>query len=178
MARAVKHPLKFQAPVEPLPFETKNDLPLEARTQIISLLSQRLADSLDMQSHCKQAHWNVKGPHFIALHLLFDQVDEAIEGYTDQIAERIVQLGGIAEGTVRAVAAKTQLIDYPLALSSSREHVAALSDSLSSFGRTTRMGIEEMNDLGDACSADLLTEVTRGVDKWLWFVEAQQQQAR
>lgn len=91
--------------------------------------------------------------------------DGAAEGYSDQIAERIVQFGGIAEGSVRAVAAKTQLIDYPLALSSGGEHVAALSDSLSGFGRTTRMGIEEMDDLVETVSADLLTEITRGADK-------------
>ena len=175
MARTVKPRLEVVKDDMTLAFETKNDLSFDTRTQVVSLLGQRLADSLTLQSHCKQAHWNVKGPQFNSLHLLFDQIDEVIEGYTDQIAERIVQLGGVAEGTVRAVAAKTQLIDYPLALSTGGEHVASLSDSLAAFGRTTRMGIEEMSDLGDSVSADLLTEVTRGVDKWLWFVEAQQQ---
>ena len=130
---------------------------------------------IDLQTQCKQAHWNVKGPHFIALHKLFDEIDEDVEDYVDVIAERIVQLGGVAEGTVRAVAAKSALIDYPLALSSGEEHVAALSDSLSQFGRTVRMGIEEMDELEDADSADILTEVSRGIDKWLWFVEAHQQ---
>ena len=139
------------------------------------LLGQRLADCLDLQSQCKQAHWNVKGPHFMSLHLLFDQVNGDVEGYVDTMAERIVQLGGIAEGTVRAVAVRSALIDYPLALSSGDEHVAALSDSLSQFGRTVRVGIEEMNDLTDAGSADILTEISRGIDKWLWFVEAHQQ---
>ena len=111
----------------------------------------------------------------MSLHLLFDQVNEDVEGYVDTLAERIVQLGGVAEGTVRAVAARSALIDYPLALSSGDEHVAALSDSLSQFGRTVRVGIEEMNDLTDAGSADILTEISRGIDKWLWFVEAHQQ---
>lgn len=156
-------------------YTTKNDLPHDTRVQAIELLGQRLADCIDLQTQCKQAHWNVKGPSFIALHELFDQVNEAVEDYVDLIAERIVQLGGVAEGTVRAVAAKSALIDYPLALSSGAEHVAALSDSLSQFGRTARMGIEEMNELEDADSADILTEVSRGIDKWLWFVEAHQQ---
>ena len=156
-------------------FKTKNDLPHDTRVQAVELLSQRLADCIDLQSQCKQAHWNVKGPSFIALHKLFDEINEAVEDYVDLIAERIVQLGGVAEGTVRAVAAKSALIDYPLALSSGEEHVAALSDSLSLFGRTARMGIEEMNELEDADSADILTEVSRGIDKWLWFVEAHQQ---
>lgn len=156
-------------------YATKHDLPEASREQVVRLLGQRLADCLDLQSQCKQAHWNVKGPHFMSLHLLFDQVNEDVEGYVDTLAERIVQLGGIAEGTVRAVAARSALIDYPLALSSGDEHVAALSDSLSQFGRTVRVGIEEMNDLTDAGSADILTEISRGIDKWLWFVEAHQQ---
>lgn len=156
-------------------FKTKNDLPHDTRVQAVELLGQRLADCIDLQSQCKQAHWNVKGPNFIALHKLFDEINEEVEDYVDLIAERIVQLGGVAEGTVRVVAAKSELIDYPLALSSGEEHVAALSDSLSAFGRTARMGIEEMNELEDADSADILTEVSRGIDKWLWFVEAHQQ---
>ena len=163
-------------PADGLPlYATKHDLPEASREQVVRLLGQRLADCLDLQSQCKQAHWNVKGPHFMSLHLLFDQVNGDVEGYVDTMAERIVQLGGIAEGTVRAVAARSALIDYPLALSSGDEHVAALSDSLSQFGRTVRVGIEEMNDLTDAGSADILTEISRGIDKWLWFVEAHQQ---
>ena len=156
-------------------YTTKNDLPHDVRVQAVELLSQRLADVIDLQSHCKQAHWNVKGPQFIARHKLFDEIAEEVEDYVDVIAERIVQLGGVAEGTVRVVAAKSALIDYPLALGNGEEHVAALSDSLSQFGRTVRMGIEEMSELEDADSADILTEVSRGIDKWLWFVEAHQQ---
>ena len=156
-------------------YPTKNDLPEAARREAIELLNQRLADCIDLQTQCKQAHWNVKGPAFIALHKLFDEVNEAVEEYVDLIAERVVQLGGIAEGTVGIVAKRSSLIDYPLALSSGSEHVAALSDALAMFGRTARVGIEEMNELEDADSADILTEISRGVDKWLWFVEAHQQ---
>ena len=143
-------------------YSTKNDLPQASRVQVIELLNQRLADSIDLQTQCKQAHWNVKGPAFIALHKLFDEINEDVEEYVDLIAERIVQLGGIAEGTV-------------LVLSKGAEHVAALSDALAAFGRNVRVGIEEMNELEDAGSADILTEISRGVDKWLWFVEAHQQ---
>jgi starvation-inducible DNA-binding protein len=123
----------------------------------------------------QQAHWNVKGPSFIALHKLFDEINEEVENYVDLLAERVVQLGGVAEGTVGVVAERSTLTDYPLALTTGGEHVAALSDALAGFGRTARMGIEEMNDLQDADSADILTEISRGVDKWLWFVEAHQQ---
>lgn len=161
--------------IAPALIETKNDLPEETRIQVIELLNQRLADCIDLETHCKQAHWNVKGPSFIALHKLFDEVNEAVEDYVDDIAERIVQLGGQAMGTARLVAERSSLIDYPPAIATGEEHVAALSDSLAAFGRTVRMGIDEMDDLDDKDSADLLTEVSRGIDKFLWFVEAHQQ---
>jgi len=157
-------------------FQTKNDLPEATRVEVIALLNQRLADCIDLQTQCKQAHWNVKGPTFIALHKLFDEINESVEQYVDLIAERIAQLGGIAEGTIGAVEGRSTLVDYPLALSSGAEHVAALSDALAAFGRTARVGIEEMNELEDAGSADILTEISRGVDQWLWFVEAHQQE--
>ena len=158
-------------------YTTKNDLPESARSEAVVLLNQRLADCIDLQSQCKQAHWNVKGPQFIALHKLFDEVNEDVEEYVDLIAERVVQLGGIAEGTVGLVAKRSSLVDYPVGLVTGAEHVAALSDALAAFGRTARIGIEEMNELEDADSADILTEISRGVDKWLWFVEAHQQGA-
>jgi len=158
-------------------FQTKNDLPEARRVEVIALLNQRLADCIDLQTQCKQAHWNVKGPSFIGLHKLFDDINESVEAYVDLIAERIVQLGGIAEGTIGAVEGRSTLVDYPLTLSSGAEHVAALSDALAAFGRTARVGIEEMNELEDADSADMLTDISRGVDQWLWFVEAHQQGA-
>ena len=156
-------------------YPTKNDLPEASRVQAIGLLNQRLADCIDLQTQCKQAHWNVKGPTFIALHKLFDDITGDVANYADLLAERVVQLGGIAEGTVGVVAERSSIVDYPLALSTGAEHVAALSDALAMFGRTVRVGIEEMNELEDAGSADILTEISRGVDKWLWFVEAHQQ---
>ena len=158
-------------------YPTKNDLPEANRLQVVGLLNQRLADCIDLQTQCKQAHWNVKGPAFIALHKLFDEINEEVEAYVDLLAERVVQLGGVAEGTVGVVAERSTLVDYPLGLSSGAQHVAALSDALAAFGRTVRVGIEEMNDLEDAGSADILTEISRGVEKWLWFVEAHQQGA-
>lgn len=156
-------------------YPTKNDLPETTRREVIELLNTRLADCIDLEAQSKQAHWNVKGPSFIALHELFDQVHAAVDEYADLIAERVVQLGGIAEGTVGVVARRTTLVDYPLVLTTGPEHVAALSDALSEFGRAVRAGIGEMDDLGDADSADVLTEISRGIDKWLWFVEAHQQ---
>jgi len=164
-----------RGPSPQISYLTKNSLPVDTRRQVCGLLNQRLADCVDLETQCKQAHWNVKGPSFIALHELFDKVHEAVDGYADLIAERVVQLGGIAEGTARIAAERSTLLDYPLSIAAGDRHVAALSDVLAEFGRSVRIGIEEMNDLQDADSADVLTEISRGIDKWLWFVEAHQQ---
>src|SRR5438128_10487199 len=158
-------------------YPTKNDLPEWGRLEAAGLLNRRLADCIDLQTQCKQAHWNVKGPTFIALHKLFDEITGDVQEYADLLAERVVQLGGIAEGTVGVVAERSTLVDYPLALSTGAEHVAALSDALAMFGRTVRVGIEEMNELEDAARGEILPEISRGVDKWLWFVQAHQQGA-
>ena len=156
---------------------TKNDLPAATRVKAVGMLNQHLADALDLQTQCKQAHWNVKGPNFIALHKLFDEVSEAVEEYVDLIAERVVQLGGIAEGTAAVVAERSALATYPLTILAGEDHVAALSTALAAFGKTARHGIADMTALDEADGADLLTEVSRGIDKWLWFVEAHEQQA-
>src|SRR6202011_1722053 len=106
---------------------TKNDLPEKTRRQMIDLCNARLADAIDLQTQAKQAHWNVKGPNFIALHKLFDAGVEAVEDYVDEIAERAVELGGTVEGTARSVAKRSTLSEYPLQISTGKEHVAALS---------------------------------------------------
>jgi starvation-inducible DNA-binding protein len=158
-------------------FPTKNDIPAQARTRIADLLNRRLADCIDLQTQCKQAHWNVKGPSFIGLHKLFDDINTDVEEYVDLLAERVVQLGGVAEGTARCVAERSTLEEYPLEISRGQDHVDALSTALASFGRVCREGIEQLDQLGDADGADSLTEISRGIDKWLWFVEAHQQAA-
>jgi len=156
-------------------YETENDIPKEARTALIGLLNQRLADIVDLRAQIKQAHWNVKGPHFIGLHKLFDEIAEAVEEYVDMIAERAVQLGGIAEGTVRVAASRSRLEEYPLDIADGSAHVEAVARALSNFGREARVTIDESGALDDADTADLFTEVSRGIDKWLWFVEAHSQ---
>jgi starvation-inducible DNA-binding protein len=159
----------------PTLYPTENDLPPDRRAELNALMNLRLASAVDLQSQMKQAHWNVKGPSFIGLHELFDKVDEAVESYVDMIAERIVQLGGIAEGTVRVAAGRSRLAEYPLSIAKGMDHVAAVSLALSTFGQEARTTIEEANALDDADTADLFTEVSRGIDKWLWFVEAHSQ---
>jgi starvation-inducible DNA-binding protein len=143
--------------------------------ELNALINQRLADVIDLQLQLKQAHWNVKGPHFIGLHELFDKIAEEIEDYVDMIAERIVQLGGIAQGTVRVAAARSRLEEYPLAIADGMAHVEAVARALSTFGREARVTIDEAGALEDADTADLFTEISRGIDKWLWFVEAHSQ---
>jgi starvation-inducible DNA-binding protein len=159
-------------------FKTKNDIPETTRVKVVELLNARLADCIDLQTQTKQAHWNVKGPNFIALHELFDKVNEAVEDYVDDIAERAVQLGGVAEGTARMVAKRSSLAEYPARAVDGRSHVEALSSALAAFGAAARKGIDQANELGDLDTADLLTEVSRGIDKWLWFVEAHLQAER
>lgn len=158
-------------------YKTENDIPQELRLKLNVLANQNLADAVDLQMQIKQAHWNVKGPHFIGLHELFDRIDVAVESYVDLIAERIVQLGGIAEGTVRVAAGRSRLEEYPLVIADGRAHVEAVSKALSTFGREARATINQANELDDADTADIFTEISRGIDKWLWFVEAHTQAA-
>ena len=159
-------------------YETENDIPEQRRSELNVLMNQRLADAVDLQMQMKQAHWNVKGPHFIGLHELFDQIDEAVEGYVDLVAERIVQLGGIAEGTARVAAERSRLEEYPLDIADGHAHVEAVSKALSTFGREVRKTIDEADELQDADTADKFTEISRGIDKWLWFVEAHSQASK
>ena len=166
--------------LEDLPkmYKTENNIPKNRRSELNALMNKRLASAVDLQMQMKQAHWNVKGPNFIGLHELFDKVDEGVEGYVDMIAERIVQLGGIAEGTVRVAAARSQLEEYPLSIAEGPAHVSAVAAALAAFGCEARGTINEADELDDADTADLFTEISRGIDKWLWFVEAHAQAAK
>src|SRR5579864_231659 len=159
-------------------YPTKNDLSESIRTKVAQLLNARLADAIDLQTQMKQAHWNVKGPSFIALHELFDKINEDVEDYVDLIAERVVQLGDIALGSARSVAQRSQLKEYPLGIAAGRDHVEAVAIALATFGKAARAAIDASDELRDKDSADIFTEVSRGVDKWLWFVEAHLQAER
>ncbi len=152
--------------------KTKNDIAKGKREKLVETLNSRLADSLDLKSQAKQAHWNVKGMSFIGLHELFDRVSTEVEVYTDTIAERITALGGTALGTVRVSANKSSLSEYPLEITDGADHVDALSTALADYGKKVRAGIDEAEKLDDQDTADLFTEISRGVDKLLWFVEA------
>ena len=153
-------------------YPTKNDLAEDVRERMIALLQSSLADAADLQFQAKTAHWNVKGASFISLHKLFDRAYAEAVVWTDDVAERLVQLGGVAEGTVQAVAWGTRLWPYPLSIRAGQDHVEAFSSALARFGKYVREAIEEADKAGDADTADLFTGISRGIDKMLWFVEA------
>lgn len=152
--------------------ETKNGLPEMTRRKMIDLLNQNLADIIDLQLLSKQAHWNVKGPSFIALHDLFEKVAVEMESFADELAERAVALGGVALGTAKLVAANSRLPEYSPVLTAGAGHVEALSSTLAAFGKSVREAIEVAGKADDAGTSDLFTEVSRSTDKLLWFVEA------
>ena len=154
---------------------TLNSIPKASRVKLVRLLNAQLASCADLYSQIKQAHWNVKGRSFIALHKLFDEAAEQVEEYIDELAERAVQLGGTAMGTVRMAAADSALPEYPLNITAGADHVRALSRALAAFGASARAAIDLSEKLGDKGTADLFTEISRGIDKYLWFVEAHAQ---
>jgi starvation-inducible DNA-binding protein len=154
-------------------YETLNDLERSTRERMIELLNARLADGIDLRTQLKVAHWNVKGPHFIALHQLFDGIVEDVDAYVDLVAERAVQLGGIADGTARQIAERSTLDEYAAAGSGEgQEHVHAVADALAHFARVSREAIDLASEAKDQGTADIFTEISRGTDKWLWMVEA------
>ena len=153
-------------------FETRNDIAEDAREKLVELLNARLADSFDLYSQLKQAHWNVKGPDFIQLHALYDDVAEIVLGFVDEIAERATALGGLALGTARMAAEASTLDEYPLDAVAGMETVEVIADRLGVYGASVREAIDTADELGDMDTADLFTEVSREIDKQLWFVEA------
>ena len=153
-------------------YKTKIDLSEKVRRNVVVILNDRLAEAIDLQSQIKQAHWNVKGPHFIALHELFDKISDAVLEQIDEIAERVTSLGGTAEGTVAVAARRSKLKNYPLSITSGKDHLFYLSTQVAAFGKVVRSAIDDTDELGDKNTADLLTGISRELDKYLWFLEA------
>lgn len=152
--------------------DIKFDISSSNREKLVDLLNQSLADTADLVSQAKQAHWNVKGMNFWQLHELFDVVYEALEGYVDVIAERVTTLGGTANGTVRMAAANSKLSEFPSDLTSGEKFVSAVRDRLASYAASVRECIDKSEDLDDPTTADLYTEISREVDKQLYFLES------
>ena len=157
-------------------FKTQNDLKSNTKTTVIALLNQLLADGIDLALLTKQAHWNLKGPQFIAIHEMIDGFRTEIDGHVDTMAERIVQLGGTALGTSQVVAKATSLKPYPTDIYKIKDHLAALIGHYGKAANDARAGIDESDDAGDANTADILTAYSRALDKALWFLEAHTQE--
>ncbi len=151
---------------------TVNDLPSNAKTVSIDVLNARLADGIDLALLTKQAHWNIKGPQFIALHEMIDGFRTDLDEHVDTMAERIVQLGGTALGTTQTVAKATALAPYPTDISASKDHLAALIERYGKAANSVRAAIDQTSEAGDADTADIFTAYSRMLDKALWFLEA------
>jgi len=151
---------------------THNTLSENIRAQSVELLNKHLAAAIDLHAQLKQAHWNVRGPGFIAVHELFDSVATAVEEYSDILAERAGALGGAAQGTVQVAAEQSFLVPYPLRIADCNEHVFAVSSALAAFGQSVREASGQATSHADADTADLFTQVSRGIDRQLWFVES------
>jgi starvation-inducible DNA-binding protein len=152
-------------------YKSRIDLPDNTRKAMIALLNARLADALALRMSTKQAHWNVKGPNFIALHEMFDQMHTRVSGFVDEIAERAVTLGGLVNGTA-AAANGSKLEAYPTEITSQEEHLKALADRVAAFGKLAREAIDNADEAGDKDTADLFTAISKQMDMDLWFLEA------
>lgn len=158
--------------------KTSHDLPQDVRTQMVELLNKQLADTFDLFSQTKQAHWNVKGPQFYHLHELYDELAERLLGHVDMIAERATALGGTATGTVRMAGHSSRLPEFTEAEVGSMESVKMLVERYAILAESTREAIDLADEAKDTDTSDLFTEVSRDLDKDLWFLEAHLQENR
>ncbi len=152
--------------------ETRIDIPQCTRVPMVDLLNQQLADTFDLYSQVKQAHWNVKGMNFMSLHVLFDDLAANFDRYADDIAERATALGGLAKGTARMAAENSQMEELPSEMTDGKEFVIAMADRFAAYGASSRAAIKRAEDENDAVTADLFTEITREVNKSLYFLES------
>jgi starvation-inducible DNA-binding protein len=155
--------------------KTANTLSKNIRAKSVAVLNRHLAAAIDLHAQVKQAHWNVRGPTFIGIHELFDQVADTVEGYSDTIAERAGALGGTPEGTIQTAVEHSFLQRYRLGIADAEAHVAAVTAALASFGGLARNAIDQTASDGDADTSDVFTEISRGVDQQLWLVESHKQ---
>ena len=153
-------------------YDTRVDLSITAREKVAPLIQARIADGIDLFTQVKYAHWNVKGPHFLTLHQLFDRQAGIVAEQVDLLAERLLALGGRVCVTARMVASQSTLAEFRLDAIDSLEMAAAVADKLAAFGKAVRVNIVDATKLGDSNTADLFTEVSREIDKQLWLVEA------
>jgi starvation-inducible DNA-binding protein len=155
--------------------KTANTLSKNIRAKSVAVLNRHLAATIDLHAQVKQAHWNVRGPTFIAIHELFDKVAAAAEEYSDLVAERAGALSGTAEGTIQVAVEHSFLDRYRLGIADAEAHIGAVTAVLASFGESVRNAIDETASFGDVDTSDVFTEISRGVDQQLWLVESHRQ---
>ena len=160
----------------PRSHKTRNNTDSNAKKVSVEALNARLADGIDLALAIKQAHWNLKGPQFIGVHEMLDGFRTEIDEFNDSVAERAVQLGATAFGSTQVVAERTKLPAYPTGIYAIADHIAALIDSYATYANAVRENIDETDEAGDPDTADLFTEISRAVDKHLWFLEAHVQE--
>jgi len=148
------------------------DLKSNTKSAMIELLNARLAEAIDLSLLTKQAHWNLKGPQFIAVHEMLDGFRDGLDVHTDTIAERVAQLDGIALGTVQTVAKDTSLKPYPTDIRKVPDHLEALAERYAAAGKAARDAIDTADEAGDADTADIFTAYSRDLDKDLWFIKS------
>lgn len=153
-------------------YVTKNDLPSNAKSTVISLLNENLAAAIDLSLATKQAHWNLKGPQFIAIHHMVDGLRSELDGHVDALAERVVQLGGTALGSLQSVSLATKLEPYPTDIHAVSDHLVELIERYGAAANMVRRAIDASAAAGDAATADIFTSASRALDKALWFLEA------
>ncbi|MEC7519881.1 MAG: DNA starvation/stationary phase protection protein Dps [Myxococcota bacterium] len=144
----------------------------DVRSELVELLNDTLATSIDLTYQVKQAHWNIKGPWFFARHELFDKLAGNLREWTDDIAERASTLGGYAKGTVRMAAGTSKLGEYDERVIEGKQHIRALVDRYTTFTQQLRDGIATAQKKEDVVTEDLLTEVARGAELDMWFLES------
>lgn len=172
MSAQIREVTKQAKSVKGLPHKTKNNLDEKTRMASVELLNARLADGIDLALAIKQAHWNMRGPNFIAIHELMDQFREEMDEGNDLIAERAAQLGGAVFGTTQTVAESTTVEPYPVDIFAMEDHLHALIDRFGTVGNAIREAIDKADESGDQDTADIFTEVSRALDKNLWFLES------
>ena len=150
---------------------TRIGMPPEIRLDVITMLNQTLACTVDLRSQVRQACWNIKGKDFSLLHPIFAAMLSELQMYTDMVAERITVLGGVVMGTVRMAATQSKLPEYPDAVMEGDGHVQALVERFGRYAVTLRDDIALAADVEDAGSAAVYTDISRGVDRQLWILE-------
>lgn len=172
---AIKPSLKKEAIMPSIMHDTKISIPEKQRIELVNMLNSTLVSTIDLYNQLKQAHWNVKGPTFIAMHKLFDEIAQGLLTHADTVAERITALGGTTLATTGLIGEYTQLRPYPTDIFSALQHVEHLSHNFAILGEHTRNNIKNAEKFDDYATGDIYIALTRFLDKNLWFLEAHMQ---